>query len=312
MTAEAYRACIETNRLAPAVLACLEDQKTTWEGYMSWKDILVHADTSPQCRSRLDVATRLARQFDAHLTAICVIPESLAVQNARTGWAPPNFVMQLDEIERERARNARILFETFMAGSGVKFEWREQEGLLAQTVAMNARYSDLSIVSQSEGPRTAAIEASTTPAEVALSAGRPVLVVPYIGAPREVGSHILVGWNASREATRAVNDAMPLLRQAKKVTVLAIDSERGVGGHGELPCADISLHLARHGVNAEAAETVSGDIDAGDVILSTVADLGADLIVIGAYGHSRTREYIFGGVTRHLLAHMTVPVMMSH
>jgi hypothetical protein len=130
------------------------------EGYVSWKDSPVHVDASPQCRSRLDVATRLARQFDAHLTAICVIPESLAVQNARTGWAPPNFVMQLDEIERERARNARILFETYMAGA--KFEWREQEA-----AAGGRRQEDYGSIRATTAPGSAPIRPRSNSASAA-------------------------------------------------------------------------------------------------------------------------------------------------
>ncbi len=145
-----------------------------------------------------------------------------------------------------------------------------------------------------------------------MTSGRPVLVVPYIGPGKSVATHVLVGWNASREATRAVNDAIPLLQRAKKVTVLAVDPEGGTEGHGEVPSADISLHLARHGIKVEAAQTVTGDIDVGDALLSRASDLGADLIVVGAYGHSRMREFILGGVTRHLLQHMTVPILISH
>jgi nucleotide-binding universal stress UspA family protein len=278
---------------------------------MSWKNILVHVDASPQCKSRLDVATTLARQFDAHLTAICVVPESLVVKNARTGWAPPKFVMQLDEIERERASKAKIQFDNCMAGAGVKFEWREQQGLLAATIAANARYADLVIVSQGKASEKP-IEVRELPADVALSAGRPVLVIPHVGATGIIGSRILVGWNASREASRAVNDAMPLLKLAHKVTVLAVASERGIGVHRAVPGTEISLHLARHGVRSEAMEAAAGDDDAGEIILSRAAEVGADLIVIGAYGHSRLRESILGGVTRFLLRRMTVPVMMSH
>jgi nucleotide-binding universal stress UspA family protein len=147
---------------------------------------------------------------------------------------------------------------------------------------------------------------------VALSAGRPVLVVPHFGPPRNLGSNVLVAWNASREASRAVNDAMPFLRRANKVTVLAVDPQRGGDAHREIPSADIALHLSRHGVKPEAAQVAAPEIEAGEIILSQASRLGANLIVIGAYGHSRFREYIFGGVTRHLLRHMTVPVLMSH
>jgi nucleotide-binding universal stress UspA family protein len=147
---------------------------------------------------------------------------------------------------------------------------------------------------------------------VLLASGRPLLAVPYAGQFERVGDRVLVAWNASREATRAVNDALPLLRGATIVTVLAVNPKHGIEGHGDVPAADIVLHLARHGVKAEAAHTIANDISEGDALLSYAADLGADLIVAGGYGHSRARETVFGGVTRTLLEEMTVPMLLSH
>ena len=138
------------------------------------------------------------------------------------------------------------------------------------------------------------------------------MIVPYAGRFDTVGSNVLVAWNATREAARAVNDAMPILQKAEKVTVLSINPPSEEAGGPVWPAADIALHLARHGVKAEASSTVSHEIDVGNAILSRAADFGSDLIVMGGYGHSRQREFILGGVTRTLLGHMTVPVIMSH
>jgi nucleotide-binding universal stress UspA family protein len=147
---------------------------------------------------------------------------------------------------------------------------------------------------------------------VMLASGRPVLAIPYAGQFEQIGERVLVAWNASREATRAVNDALPLLMGAKAVTILAVNPKHGIEGHGDVPAADIALHLARHGVKAEAAHTIAKDISEGDALLSYAADLGADLIVAGGYGHSRAREMVFGGATRTLLQEMTVPMLLSH
>ena len=136
--------------------------------------------------------------------------------------------------------------------------------------------------------------------------------MPYAGRFDTVGSHVLVAWNATREAARAVNDAMPILQKAEKVTVLSVNPPSEEAGGPAWPAADIALHLARHGVTAEASSTVSLEIDVGNAILSRAADFGSDLIVMGGYGHSRQREFILGGVTRTLLQHMTVPVIMAH
>jgi nucleotide-binding universal stress UspA family protein len=279
---------------------------------MTFKNIVVHVDTSAQCKQRLDVASNLARSFGAHLSGVYAIPPALTAMMMTAEYFPAELVAEQEERERERAKEAKAIFDKYMADAGIAAEWRQREGALARVVAMNARYADIAVLSQADASSEYAGEAMELPADVALTAGRPVLVIPYIGAWKTLGSHILVGWNASRESTRAVNDALPLLQRAKKVTVLAINPERGVDAHGEVPGADIALHLARHGVKAEASQTVAGDIDVGDVILSRASDLGADLIVIGAYGHSRVREIVLGGVTRHLLQHMTVPILMSH
>jgi nucleotide-binding universal stress UspA family protein len=279
---------------------------------MTLKNLLVHIDDTPHCAHRLDVAAKLARDFGAHLSGIYVVPLPVVPAMMSTGYFPEGFIEEQEKLERERAKKAKETFDAYMARAGIASEWRQREGALASIVSMNARYADLAIVSQADPAGLPGHEVAALPAEVALTSGRPVLIIPYIGPGRSVATHVMVGWNASREATRAVNDAIPLLQRAKKVTVLSVDPEGGTAGHGQIPSADISLHLARHGVKVEAAQTVTGEIDVGDAILSRAADLGADLIVIGAYGHSRMREFILGGATRHLLQHMTVPLLISH
>jgi nucleotide-binding universal stress UspA family protein len=147
---------------------------------------------------------------------------------------------------------------------------------------------------------------------VALLTGRPIFVVPYTGTFTNIGRKVLVGWDASREATRAVHDAMPLLAGASSVTVITIDAKETEDGHGEIPGADIALHLARHGVSANVERTVSADVGIGNTLLSRANDLEADLLVMGAYGHSRVHELLLGGATRTVLAGMTLPVLMAH
>jgi nucleotide-binding universal stress UspA family protein len=145
-----------------------------------------------------------------------------------------------------------------------------------------------------------------------LEVGRPVLVVPSVGQFPTLGQRVLVAWNASREATRAVHDALPLLRRSRRTQVVVINPQGGAGGHGDIPGADIGLHLSRHGVNAVCERISADDVETGALLLSRAADEGADLIVMGAYGHSRLSELVLGGATRHILRHMTVPVLLSH
>jgi nucleotide-binding universal stress UspA family protein len=179
-------------------------------------------------------------------------------------------------------------------------EWRAITS--AREVGRHARYADLTIVGQ------VAPGAPDHVVETVMNTGRPLLAVPRHGRYPRVGSRVLVAWNGSREATRAVFDALPLLALASAVTVMTMDAEDG----DRVPGADIGLTLARHGVKVEVMHSTLGGIDAGNALLSRAADQGADLLVMGAFGHSPLREKVLGGATRHILDHMTVPVFLSH
>jgi nucleotide-binding universal stress UspA family protein len=212
-----------------------------------------------------------------------------------------------------RAETSGQEFRDALRREGLEGEWRTVDGDTVALLALHARYADVTILGQpNEDESYKGPSADAVLVNVMLASGRPVLAVPYAGQFERVGERVLVAWNASRESTRAINDALPLLRDAKMVTVLAVNPKHGIDGHGDVPAADIVLHLARHGVKAEAAHTIAKDISEGDALLSYAADLGVDLIVSGGYGHSRAREMVFGGVTRTLLEEMTVPMLLSH
>ena len=176
---------------------------------------------------------------------------------------------------------------------------------------MNARYNDLVIMGQPD-PDDTGPAGRHLPEAVLLGAGRPVLVVPYIGLARPPGRKILVAWDAGREAGRALREALPMLARAEEVTVLTIEAKTGPNGHGEEPGADIAHYLARHGCQVTVEAIRDSSIGVGDTLLSHIGDRDFDLLVMGAYGHSRLRELALGGVTQHLLAHMTIPVLASH
>jgi len=282
---------------------------------MALKDLLVYVDATPRSAARMELAARLAIQHNAHLTGLNVI--DIPSANYFYGTAMPFVPTNPEEIvERiraeavEAAKPVEAAFRECLRRNGIEGEWRLVEGPPPVTVALHARYADLTIVGQpnrEEPQDTDAVLVTTV-----MTSGRAVLAMPFAGDFPSIGEHVLVAWNASREAARALNDSLPLLLNAKQVTVLAINPQRGVGGHGEVPAADIALHLARHGLKAEAAHTVARDIADGEALLSYAADIGADLIIAGAYGHSRARELVFGGVTRTLIAEMTAPVLFSH
>jgi nucleotide-binding universal stress UspA family protein len=217
--------------------------------------------------------------------------------------------MQREELEQAAARAAN-LFQDRTRGTTARTEWRVVEGHPLDVVKVHARYADLIVVGQGRDLGGASADLSSLPADLVLAAGRPVLAVPRYGEFPRVGTEVLVAWDASREATRAVHDALPLLRRAEKVTVLSIDPEDT--GSPRIAGGDIALHLARHGVRVQTAAQSGADIAVGDLLLSYSADHGVDLIVMGAYGHTRLRELILGGATRQVLQSMTAPVFMSH
>lgn len=274
------------------------------------KDILVHIDAGKECDERLKAAITLARAHEAHITGAYVVARS-HIPNYLEVQIPKDLIAQADAVRFEAAKTARARFEDTCRKAGVVYEWRQSEGALVEALSLSARYADIAVISQ-HNPDNEGFDTGEMPDRFILSSGRPSLVVPYVGTYPKIGQTVIVSWDASRLATRAVNDALPILRKAKKVYLLAINPKGGAEGHGDIPGADIGLHLARHGVKAEASSLHADDIDPGNALLSRAADLGADLIVMGAYGHARWRELALGGMTRHMLAHMTVPVFMSH
>ena len=281
---------------------------------MAIKDLLVHLDGSPQARARLDFAVALAARQGAHLVALYAVEAGLPF--ALTGeMAGPALAQLLEQMRGEteaEAAQLRAAFESASRREGIEGEWREAMEAPPEAVALHARYADLSILGQPE-PGTLNAGLTELVLEAALfDSGRPVMMLPYAGRFDARLDRVLIGWNATKEATRAVNDALPLLRTARDVLVLAINPRNGVGGQGDVPAADIALHLARHGVTATAQHIVATEIGEADVLLNTAADVGAELLVMGAYGHSRLRQMVFGGVTRGILARMTVPVLLSH
>lgn len=285
---------------------------------MNLSDILVQIDANPANAIRLELAAKMASRHGAHLTGLCVFDFRRAPA-ARYGaigvedsLALLQYQAQLHDEARAVAAELEIKFRERLRRDGIQGEWRMVEGDAAATIGLHARYADLAILGQ-EDPNSSRVYGWNAVIEAALfTSGRPILIVPYAGQFSEIGRRVLIGWNARREAARAVHDALPLLDKARSVTVLAIDPRRGVNGHGDEPAADLSRHLARHGLPVTAEQTSSGGLDPADVLLNYAADRSIDLVVIGGYGHARFQEILLGGVTRDLLHRMTVPVLMSH
>jgi len=277
---------------------------------MAWKTITTQLSNPRRAKSLLSVAGRLAERFEAHLIGLDATPTF-------TFAAPMVTPLDIEAItvaERERSAELREIFTASVPNRPFVAEWRELQLVnsdLPTAVLEHARASDLIVVSQSD-PDWELSGLFDFPERIVMEGGRPVLIVPYAGAYGEIGKNITIAWSGKREGARAVFDAMPLLKTAASVTLLCVVGSAAEGEPGELPGTEIAAALARHGVKVTVQKSVAEEIGVADDILSRLADNGSDLLVMGAYGYSRLREMVFGGVTRHIFRHMTVPTLMSH
>lgn len=302
---------------------------------MGYKTILVHVDEAPHAPARVLMAAELALQHGAHVIGVALTGVSrFLYQNEMVDDEDPNLALHLGVL-RERARNALADFAPQLRALGVhSFEERVLDDEPGAGLALVARHADLAIVGQAV-PDQRGTGPASFPAEVLTESGCPVLVVPYTARPRgsisvttagvaspgapAPGRHILVAWNASKEAARAAREALPLLARAEKVTLAIVDADLRPASFGDAPGADVLAWLARHGITAEVAmrQTPRQGLlkrpgDVGETLLMLAGEMGCDLVVLGAYGHSRFRETLLGGVTRTVLETMTVPVLMAH
>jgi len=279
---------------------------------MSYKNLLVLIDQTKANAGRLKAAIDLARAKEAHLTGLYVINEP-ALPGFVRGQIPQETIEARRAGDLEAARAANGAFLAIADREGIQADARiarAEDHEVAALIARHARYADLIVAGQAD-PDELGPGGRHMVEQLTLSAGRPVLAIPFIGTERAIGRIVTVAWDAGREAARAVADGMPFLENADEVHVLIVNPTSGINDHGEEPGADIALSLARHGIKAEARVISAPDIDEGDAILSWLADSGSDLLVMGLYGHARLLELVLGGVSRRILESMTVPVLMA-
>jgi nucleotide-binding universal stress UspA family protein len=278
---------------------------------MTYKTVLVHCDASRSVASRLAAAADIAQRFEARLVGLHA-REPLEVASFVDGGMPIGPLMEAYKVRCDATeKTAHAAYDKAIKGRDFPSEWRVTEAFPDDALSVGARYADLLIVGQAD-PEDPAGGRSDLPEQMAFATGRPVLVVPQIGAPSTVGKTVMLCWNASRESARAAADALPFLQAAEKVVILIVDPEVSADGHGQEPGADVAIWLARHGVKVTVQRDIAADAQIGEIILSRAADHGADLIVMGIYGHSRLRKIVLGGVSRTMLSSMTVPGLMSH
>ena len=278
---------------------------------MTYKTILVHIDHNARANERIRIAIELAKQNEAHLIGLAV---SASLVTPYLGAMDPmgGYAAGLIETHERLARVAASDFEAQALAAGLhSYESRVDGSDAVTAVRRQARYTDLVIVGQTDKSTVSISSPSNLPQATVLEAGKPVLIIPYVGVYTALAQNIFVLWNASREAARAAGDALPFLKLAKNVRVSVFDAKSGTPTSEQVPGSEAAHYLARHGVNVTITRD-SSDGDVGSAVLSRVADHHADLIVMGGYGHSRFREWVLGGVSQSILEHMTVPVLMSH
>lgn len=275
---------------------------------MKLTSILVYVDNTARSERSLVVAAKLAREHDAHLIGLAVRPPVAIPTYASVHVPQEVFAMYEKDLDSQMAA-AKAQFDHAMdlAGWGARSEWATARGDIGVSMCTEGRAVDLIVMGQ-ENEDDDPLQYRSVPDYVILESGRPVMLVPYVGRVENFGKRVVVGWNGSRESARALKDALPFLDKASEVEIICVNPPEDE----ELFGADAARFVAQHGIKAKVSREVAKDIAPEDVILNSVADSDADLLVMGAYGHSRIRELILGGVSNHILKRMTTTVLMSH
>ena len=274
---------------------------------MSYKTILVHINSDKRCAARLEVAIQLAKKYEACLVGL----------HAFFPYTPPGYIMAhmgaeviaaQQKLATEAMSQTGEAFHKQTSAAGLENkEWHTAHDDPVSAMSLQARYADLLVIGQTTDDSGVDKD---FPERLILDTGRPVLVVPEVGDFPFVGKRIIIAWNASWEAARAVTNAIPFLKLADKVYVITVQSK--ASENESISTEQIVQYLSRHGVGVEVEESHGVEIGVANELLSRASDLSVDLLVMGCYGHSRVREWILGGATRTTLESMTIPVLMSH
>jgi nucleotide-binding universal stress UspA family protein len=274
------------------------------------KDIVVNLTVREGGGPAGDYAVSLAAALDAHLAGIAFLYDPI-IPVSGTGYIPAEVIETQQADNEKAAKDAITRFSAATSRAGISAEPLTLSGSFAgagDQFARIARRFDLAVVGQAE-PDISAVEEIVAEATL-FGSGRPMIVVPYIQkAPFKI-DNVMVCWDGSRPAARAIADAIPLLGKAGRVEIVIVTNERGK--QDEIEGADMGQHLARHGLKVDVHRISGGNIDVADALLSHAADSGTDFIVMGGFGHTRLREFVLGGVTHSILRSMTVPALMSH
>ena len=279
---------------------------------MAIKDLLVAYDGSEGARTALDVALQMGTKYQASVTALNVTVPA-AYESHVSRWIPDNVKesMRTARLEATKAVEAKFREQIATSGFTGDAQWLVEEGLPDLTIARSARFFDMLVI----GQFTSAFKRehrTVDPEELLHRTGKPLLIIPLGYKQRPFKGQAAVAWDGSRHAARALTDAMQILETKNRLAIISVKTDRKGADLAELPGLDIAVHLKRHGVEAEHVHLRADHHNAGQVILDYCAQYDPDVLVMGAYGRAKFGVQIFGGVTRYILEHQNVPVLLSH
>lgn len=280
---------------------------------MSYKTILVSLNEVGRVRELTSAAIALARELGAHVSGLYVIPAVQVYPSVGFEAAPQVFEGNRTFF-KDNGQRVKQGFEDAMAREGVAHDFHlidARTPVIADEVIAAGRSADIIILSATNPEEVTGVERDFVE-QVVMAAGRPIIVLPFRGDVTLSLGEVVLGWDGGREAARAAFDALPLLKKAGRVRIVRVDPQKDPSLKGSVAGADLAETLARHGVKAEAQGFPTDGMDEGQALMRCADDCGAGLIVMGAYGHSRLAEFIFGGATRFVLNRLVCPVLMSH
>lgn len=278
----------------------------------SVKSIVVLMDDRDDCARRVEFAIGLAQSFDASLVGVYLTFDPMLSQTI-TALLPDDIVAEYLRKTGTAQAAAESLFRNRAAAAALTaIEWQAPAQEAAAAAVAHARCADLIVLGQANPEDADAGYERLVMQTVVFSSGRPALIVPYIGASALFPRNILVAWDGGREASRAIADALPLLVRAERVTVVSIHTGAARTPIDTQSEARLTDYLRAHGIKAELRQHQGSAGEVGEMLISSAADLGCSMMVMGGYGHTRIREWVLGGATRTVMESMTVPVLMSH
>jgi hypothetical protein len=270
---------------------------------MSITDIQVYVDNDIACGTRIENAVNLAMQFEARLTGLYSV-RKVTVPAGIGAPASMGFYEAVDRESTEQMELARSVFESkaaMVAGGG---QFQTLEGYLVDDLSVQSRYADMLVIPQDLGA-DANLNPNYWPGSVLMTAACPVLLLPNSKTPHLPPQTVLLAWDGSRESANALRAAWPALKRVEKIDIASVSSN-------DAEAMDIARYIGHHGVECEIHLLEGSEWNAGGILLEQAAELGSQLIIMGAYGHSRLREFVLGGTTKHILAHARLPVLFSH